>query len=258
MPNAYITEYTDLPPQERRQLTYKRRYKADVPAWDDSMVLLTRLVGRRIGATGPSVLDLGCGHGNFVLDELREVFGERIGYDVDAAAVTGNVSCARVVLGNPDAPLPFADGSFGVVVSLWAMEHIEHPAAIFNEVARVLSPGGIFAFVTPNRRALIVRLRALLSDGLAARLVERFYGRREEDAFPVRYRANDLAAIRHAAESAGLVIDVLRENADPTYTAFGPCTYALSRMWSALPWSLSRPHIVAVLRKGPAALTRAA
>ena len=38
----YISEYSDLGPKERRQLAWKRRYKEDVPAWDDSMVLLTK------------------------------------------------------------------------------------------------------------------------------------------------------------------------------------------------------------------------
>jgi hypothetical protein len=41
---TYIREYTQLSPKEQRQLSFKRQYKHTHPEWDDSMVLLTRLV----------------------------------------------------------------------------------------------------------------------------------------------------------------------------------------------------------------------
>ena len=44
----YITEYSTLHPKELRQLSYKRRFKQEVPAWDDSMVLLKNELEKRL------------------------------------------------------------------------------------------------------------------------------------------------------------------------------------------------------------------
>jgi len=50
--------------------------------------------------------------------------------------------------------LPFADGSFSVIVCLDVLEHVRDFPATIREVARVLAPGGIFIFDTINRTLL--------------------------------------------------------------------------------------------------------
>ncbi len=50
--------------------------------------------------------------------------------------------------------LPFADGSFSVIVCLDVLEHVHNLAATIREVARVLAPGGVFVFDTINRTLL--------------------------------------------------------------------------------------------------------
>lgn len=243
----YIREYTDLPPQERRQLAYKRRYKAEHPAWDDSMVRLvawTRAEARQ----GATLLDLGCGHGNFVVDELTSLWGERVGYDVDAEATSGNVSMTRVVHGRPGL-LPFADASFDVVTTLWVLEHVEDPREFVREILRVLKPGGVWVFATPNAKSLIVKLRGLLHDGFAGWVVERLYGRKEKDAFPVFYRMNTVEALRAVSREAGLEVAHLQENADPSYTSFGEISYRTSSLLADAGWSAFLPHLVGMMKK---------
>lgn len=150
----YIREHTQLSPKEQRQLFYKRRYKQDYPDWDDSMVLLKNLVAERVPKQA-SVLDVGCGHGNFVIDELRETFGTKVGFDVDIASTANNTSVERVVIGDGRS-LPFPDQSFDLVLSLWTMEHVANPLNLFKEAARILKPEGYFAYVTPNRSSLLI------------------------------------------------------------------------------------------------------
>ena len=47
--------------------------------------------------------------------------------------------------------LPYADGSFSVIICLDVLEHVRDLAATIHEIARVLAPGGIFVFDTINR-----------------------------------------------------------------------------------------------------------
>lgn len=244
---AYIREYTPLGPQERRQLAFKRRFKAEQPEWDDSMVLLTRLVRERLPSRA-DVLDFGCGHGNFVIDECGGVFADKVGYDVAASAVADNVSCGRIVLGD-GLTLPFADASFDLVLSLWAIEHLADPSRSFGEISRVLRPGGMFAFVTPNARSLLIRARRLMREDWAKRLLRTLYGREDEDVFGVHYRANDPESVKRLAHGAAFAVEHLVENADPSYTSFGTASYLASKAFSALPLAASKPHLIVLLRK---------
>jgi 2-polyprenyl-6-hydroxyphenyl methylase/3-demethylubiquinone-9 3-methyltransferase len=50
--------------------------------------------------------------------------------------------------------LPFADGSFSVIVCLDVLEHVSDLKKTIEEVARVLAPGGTFVFDTINRTLL--------------------------------------------------------------------------------------------------------
>ena len=93
------------------------------------------------------VLDLGCGDGQVA--RLLAAQGSRVvGVDptrnqiVVAAERGGGPSYARAVA---DA-LPFPDAAFDAVVACLVFEHIDDLDAAIAEVARVLRPGGRFAF----------------------------------------------------------------------------------------------------------------
>lgn len=49
---VYIKEYTELNPQEKRQLFYKRKFKDEHQEWDDSMMLLTGLIDKHVSGGG--------------------------------------------------------------------------------------------------------------------------------------------------------------------------------------------------------------
>lgn len=244
---AYITEYTDLHPKEKRQLFYKRQWKEEHPAWDDTMVFLRNALEARLG-TGLSVLDAGCGHGNYIIDELRGKFARAVGIDVSREATTRNVCLDEVVIGNLEH-LPFPDNQFDLVVSLWVLEHVAEPAKVFQEIYRVLKPGGRFVFATPNKKSWLIYARRSMNYGLAKRLVRRLYGRAEEDVFPIQYRANTGEDIQKVAAAVGFHVELLEENTDPSYTSFGRVSYRLSAWLSQTGWSLFRPHLVGILKK---------
>jgi SAM-dependent methyltransferase len=95
---------------------------------------------------GPGrVLDLGCGVGHSF---ERLAPRETVGLDRDRGALAGQ---ARQTVVADMRALPFPDGSFASVLSVHSVEHVPDPERVVGEAARVLEPGGVAVFVTPNR-----------------------------------------------------------------------------------------------------------
>ncbi len=121
---------------------------------------LERVFGR--GAFGQQeVLEVGCG-GGLLCEELARRGLVVVGIDPAEAAleearkyVQKNYLGANAYFetGLAEA-LPYADGSFSVIVCLDVLEHVRDLEATIKEIARVLAPGGIFIFDTINRTFL--------------------------------------------------------------------------------------------------------
>ena len=101
---------------------------------------------------GATIVDLGCGPGDLVVElagRLKDV--KIVGLDPSASMLlwAGRHATAdgriRFVTGDA-AELPFSDGSVDVVVSTLSMHHWEDPTEAFAEIARVLTPDG-FAYI---------------------------------------------------------------------------------------------------------------
>jgi SAM-dependent methyltransferase len=95
--------------------------------------------------SGGRVLDLGCGVGHsYELLAPRE----SVGVDVAAEALAGQ---RRETLVADMRSLPLPDGSFESVLAVQSIEHVPDAERALAETARVLRPGGVAVFVTPNR-----------------------------------------------------------------------------------------------------------
>lgn len=91
------------------------------------------------------VLDLGCGIGHsYRLLAPRET----VGLDLDPGVLAGQDRETRV---GDMRSLPFDDASFSSVLCVQAIEHVPNPIRVLVEACRVLEPGGVAIFVTPNR-----------------------------------------------------------------------------------------------------------
>lgn len=97
------------------------------------------------------VLEGGCGLGQYVV-YLREKGYRIVGGDFSVHALKTHHGVY------PDSPLaamdlgalPFATGVFAAHISLGVVEHLEQgPAAILNEIARTLQPGGVALVSVP-------------------------------------------------------------------------------------------------------------
>jgi SAM-dependent methyltransferase len=94
------------------------------------------------------VLDFGCGWGGETL-WLAERVRTVCGVDVDRHAISQAAAAVRDsgfrncrVEWSADGRLPFADGSFDAVLSTDTFEHVMDLDLAFQEIARVLKPGG--------------------------------------------------------------------------------------------------------------------
>ncbi len=109
---------------------------------------------RGLGHTD-SALDLGCGDGRLTA-ELDAV--ELTAADVSRVALErarGRLPGARLIELEPDAPLPFGDGEFELVLCAETLEHVRDVQLLLSEARRVLRPGGTLAITTPAGRGLM-------------------------------------------------------------------------------------------------------
>ena len=95
---------------------------------------------------GPGrVLDLGCGVGHSF---ERLAPRETVGVDIVPQVLQGQ---RRHTIVADIRSLPVPDASYASVVAMHSVEHVPDPERVAAEARRVLEPGGVAVFVTPNR-----------------------------------------------------------------------------------------------------------
>ena len=96
---------------------------------------------------GSQVLEIGSGPGH-VANTLTEAGAIVTGVDFSAQMVTvARRQYPGITFQEADAEqLPFEAGTFDAVVSNFVVHHLARPTVVFQEVCRVLKPGGRFAF----------------------------------------------------------------------------------------------------------------
>ena len=97
------------------------------------------------------MLEIGCGMGDLT-GLLSESF-DCIGIDnlpESVAASRARAPLADIRRMDADDLSPFADASFDAIVSLHVVEHLTDPAHLIDDVFRLLAPGGLWMFATPQ------------------------------------------------------------------------------------------------------------
>jgi SAM-dependent methyltransferase len=138
-----------------RQLAYQQGKAKLVRGREDEVVSAMKRSSQRVRelletfqpiGSDARVIEVGSGaHG------LIFYFGSQTGVGVDPLAVSyGNLfprwqHCAQTVAACGES-LPFADGSFDVVLCDNVVDHAESPKQILGELARVLAPSGLLYF----------------------------------------------------------------------------------------------------------------
>lgn len=231
-----------------RQNELREEYRRRRPGWRPATELYAALVRSRLRPEH-RLLDLGCGRGGLI-EQLNHPLPQTMGLDPDLASLRQHRLDFSRVQGTSEA-LPYADGSFDVIIASWLLEHVPQPARDMREVARVLRPGGAFIFITPNARHPLALLNRLLGrgEGIQNRLVQWLYGRAAGDTFPTYYEANSRQDLLRLAAASGLELEVLKAVPDPTYLALNKTLFrVMQKVEEALP-SERKLHLVGLLKR---------
>jgi SAM-dependent methyltransferase len=155
---------------------------------------------------GGDVLNVGAGAD--VSGSLRPLLARRpriVGVDPDPS-LDGNPHVAERHRTSIEAFAADHPEEFDVVLSVFVLEHVEHPADFARACARVLRPGGSWFALTLNIQHYFGATVWALSRMHAADPVLHWLKREqlvEEHHFPTVYRFNSQAAVRRHCASAG-------------------------------------------------------
>jgi ubiquinone/menaquinone biosynthesis C-methylase UbiE len=126
------------------------------------MALMRRLVAQRATAlcSVGEAADIGCGTGLLATELARQapdlhitgvdLAAEMLAQAQEHAAQMDVAGRVTFLLGNGNR-LPFEDRALDLVVSTLSLHHWADPVGVFNEIARVLRPGGAFLIADLRR-----------------------------------------------------------------------------------------------------------
>lgn len=206
-----------------------------------------------------SVLDFGAGRGEPLIDDtvnyrqqLSNIKGRcaRLeGCDLDKA-VLDNPFLDHAEVINADAPLPYADDQFDLIIARSVFEHVDNPQHTARELLRIVKPGGLIAAVTPNKFGYIAMAARLVPNSMHVRILARAQPERKpEDVFPTRYRMNTDAAVRRAFGD-GADTYVTSWSSEPDYHLGRPTIFRMIRWFNKhLPAALQSTLFIYVVKR---------
>lgn len=222
----------------------RRFYPTYEKNWDDS-IFRERIL--RHLTPEAAVLDLGAGAGIVAAMDFRGHAGRICGIDLDPRVVQNPFLDEGLV--TDGASIPYQDATFDVVFSDNVLEHLADPVSVFREVSRVLKPGGVFLFKTPNKTHYMPVISSITPHAFH-RYVNRKRGRASEDTFPTHYRANSRADVVRIAALSGLKVETIELiEGRPEYLRMFAATYVVGltyeRLVNAIP-ALDRFRVLLV------------
>lgn len=169
-----MTEPAQVPMDEYTEKYFESYNYADRPLGRFSMYWFARryyaALVRRYAPRDPGprkLLEMGCGLGHLI-GLLQDDF-QCVGIDLIPWAIEQtrkNAPRAEAFVQSADDLSRFRDGEFAVVVALHLVEHLPDPAKTIQEVFRILRPGGMLLFATPNPVYLLRRFKDPATDAI--------------------------------------------------------------------------------------------
>lgn len=108
---------------------------------------------RRQGHTphGLRLLELGCGHGNMLMEARQRGFEvQGLEYSSDAAQRANDKLGADLVRVGTVSEAPIPERSFDICLLVDVIEHVRDPEAVLKHIWRILKDGGVLFIATPS------------------------------------------------------------------------------------------------------------
>jgi ubiquinone/menaquinone biosynthesis C-methylase UbiE len=186
--------------------------------------------------SGKRVLDAGCGSGYYsawLAERGAEVVGVDASEEMIAEATDRHGDAATFRVADLREPLDaFEDGSFDLVVSQLALEHVEDWETPMAEFARLLAPGGRLVvscdhpfttyFVIEHEEPEVGSADATAADYYETERYNRVWGE-GEDRIEIPCYRRPLRGVLEPVFETGLVLEDLREPKPPETD--GPLSY---------------------------------
>lgn len=189
------------------------------------------------------LLDAGCGRTAPVLARYRQKARRLIGVDlVDFTGKLEGIDLIKSDLGKIDLP----DATVDLIMARSVMEHVADPMAVYQEMRRILKPGGHFVFLTANLWDYASLIAKVVPNRFHPWIVSKTEGRHEEDVFPIQYKTNTFGAIHKYSALTGLDVATFRYLGQyPAYLLFNGPLFLLGTLYEKL---ISRYDRLAFLR----------
>jgi len=221
--------------------------------WEHPYQRFEREVATRL-QPGATLLDIGCGRDapvlrKFVGRQLRLIGIDTVGFP--------NAIEDIELLPNDVTASGLPDNSIDVAMARSVMEHVVEPYRAYQEIFRILKPGGHFIFLTANSWDYASLIARAVPNRWHPWIVRRVEGRAEEDVFPTAYKSNTRRQIQRLARDTGLRIDQFEYLGQyPSYFLFSEPLFlaatAYEKMLARFPFlHCLRGWILAVLRRPP-------
>jgi len=209
------------------------RYYQGRPGWINGTQRFQALLSTHL-APGGSILEIGAGPPNPMTRFLATI-GEVTGIDPDPLVET-NDACTRAIV-HDASEIPIEDGSFDSIVSNYVLEHIEAPEVMARECWRVLRPGGVIAFRTPNLWHYVSLIARLTPQSFHELIALKAQNAHEDahDPYPTFHRMNTRSACRRILQGTGfevLALDCLE--GEPSYGLFSRLAFYPMMIWERI------------------------
>lgn len=200
------------------------------------------------------LLDLGAGAGILPQMNFKGMVKRVVGIDLDPRVVYNPYLDEGKITNGEDIPYP--ENSFDVVCCDNVFEHLAKPKTVFDEVARVLRPGGVFIFKTPNKFHYMPVI-SMVTPHKFHEWIGKVLARESIDTFPTHYKANSVKDVSRLASMSNFSVDKIELiEGRPEYLRFTALTYIFGIIYERVTnstnlFSMFRILFVGQLRRNP-------
>jgi SAM-dependent methyltransferase len=243
-------------PKRPWQERYLDRFYRGRRGWKDGTTQFHELILKHLPKEG-QILELGPGPANRTSAFLSRAGAAVDGLDVDEEA-RQNPALRHAYIAR-EGPWPVGSDRYDAVVANYVLEHLSQPAATMAEVYRVLRPGGLFFFRTPNLWHYVSVVSWLSPHWFHRRVANRLrrLPANAHEPYATYYRMNATGRARALLYRAGFTeVELLTIEKEPSYGLSSPLLFFLFLAYERLVnssdfFAAARSNILGVFARPP-------